>query len=49
MFNQRDTALESFAEQMRAKKRQGTFNAKALLAAIAAGDDDEEERAEAGK
>lgn len=34
MHNRRDTALESLAERMRARKASGHFDAKALLAAM---------------
>lgn len=51
MFNRRDTALESFAEEMRKKKAEGKFNTAALLAAIEAdsSDDDDADKPTAAK
>ena len=46
MFNRRDTALESLAEDLRQKKAAGRLNTQALLAALDADDSEEEEEDE---
>ena len=46
MFNRRDTALESLAEDLRQKKAAGRLNTQALLAALDADDSEEEDEDE---
>ena len=46
MFNRRDTALESLAEDLRQKKAAGRLNTQALLAALDADDSEEEDEEE---